>query len=210
MTQFYLSKEKTMTSPTPAHLGGSHVTQVDFYTWLPDIWERLIVGYGIKSVLDLGCGAGFSTKWFRDRVGKALGVEGDPAALAARQYDAIVTHDYTLGPFVPLDLYDLGWCAEYVEHVEAKYMANWMATLQRCRYVCITYATPGQGGHHHVNEQEEPYWLEKFLAVGFEHVPEETARLRATWKGEPWGRKTLTFFRNKMHPDPASLLNAVR
>lgn len=185
-----------MTAPTPAHLGGSHITQVDFYTWLPDIWERLIVDYAIKSVIDVGCGAGFSTKWFQDRVGKALGIEGDPAALAARQCDAIVAHDYTLGPFVPLDLYDLGWTAEFVEHVEEQYIDNWMATLKRCKFVCMTWARPGQGGHHHVTEREESFWLERFWSGGFIHIPEETARMRATSKGEPWGRPTLTFFRN--------------
>ncbi len=197
---------------TPAHLGGAHHDKPDYYTWLPDIWERLILGYGVKSVLDLGCGAGFSTAWFQARVGRALGVEGDPAALVARKCDAIVTHDYTERPFVPVDLYDLGWCAEFVEHVEAQYMANWMATLQRCRYVCMTFARPGQGGHHHVNEQDEPYWLNRFKTAGFEHVPEETERLRATGNNEAWGRPTLTFFRNRMvgHPDPSWLLSPLK
>ena len=62
--------------------------------------------------------------------------------------------------------------------------------------VAMTFATPGQGGHHHVNEQPESYWLAKFAAAGFEHVPEETAKMRATDKGAAWGRRTLTFFRN--------------
>lgn len=178
------------------HLGGSHVTQVDANTWMPDVWERLIVAYKIGSVLDVGCGGGFSTRWFLSRLGTAVGIEGDPHALAARQCDPIISHDFTLGPFKPVDLYDLGWCAEFVEHVDHLFMANWMASLQRCRYVCMTFATPGQGGWHHVNEQDEPYWLERFASFGFDHVPEETARLRATSKGEAWGRKTLTFFVN--------------
>ncbi len=197
--------------PTPAHLGGAHLDKPDFYTWLPDIWERLIVAYDVRSVLDVGCGAGFSTLWLRDRVGRALGIEGDPAAFAARKTDAVVLHDFT-APFVPVEAYDLAWCAEFVEHVEAKHMANWMAALQRARYVCMTFATPGQGGHHHVNEQTEDYWLVRFKMAGFEHVAEETARLRATSKGEPWGRPTLTFFRNRVlgRPEAARLLGAFR
>jgi SAM-dependent methyltransferase len=200
---------------TPAHLGGAHHDKPDFYTWLPDVWERLVLDYRIRSVIDIGCGAGFSTRWFEQRVDRVLGIEGDPAAHVAgvRRSDRMVRHDFTEGPFVPVDLYDLGWVAEFVEHVEAKYMANWMRALQACRYACITFARPGQGGHHHVNEQHEGYWIDRFKAVGFEHVPEETARLRASSSGgETWGRPTLTFFRNRVfgHPDPSWLLDAVR
>jgi SAM-dependent methyltransferase len=197
---------------TPSHLGGSNVNGPDVTTWLPDIWERLITTYGVKSVLDVGCGAGFATRWFQERVGKALGVEGDPAALAHRRCDAVVGHDFTTGPFTPIDIYDLGWSAEFVEHVEAKYMCNWMAALQRCRHVCITFATPGQGGHHHVNEQVESYWVERFKAAGLDHVPEETARLRATAGNELYGRRTLTFFTSRIVglPDTSWWLNRLR
>lgn len=197
---------------TPPHLGGSHLDKPDFNTWVPDIWEQLIRRYEVKSVLDLGCGAGFSTAWFQGRAGRALGVEGDPNALLQRKCDAIISHDYTKGPFTPIDLYDLGWCSEFVEHVEERYMANWMATLQRCRYVCMTFAKPGQGGHHHVNEREEKYWLDRFKTAGFDHVPDETRRLRLTANGEAWGRPTLTFFRNRIvgHPDPGWLLDPFR
>jgi SAM-dependent methyltransferase len=197
---------------TPAHLGGAHTDKPDFYTWLPDIWERLITGYGVESVLDLGCGAGFSTAWFARRVkGRVLGVEGDANAVAVKKCDFVVTHDYTVAPLVPHEVYDLAWCAEFVEHVEAAYMRNWMATLQRCRYVAMTFAVPGQGGHHHVNEQKEDYWLAKFKQAGFEHVAEETARLRGTAAGETWGRPTLTFFRSRIvgYPDPSWLLDGL-
>jgi SAM-dependent methyltransferase len=196
----------------PAHLGGSHIDKPDFYTWLPDIWARLILDYGIESVLDLGCGAGWSTEWFSKRCKRVLGIEGDPTALALRRCDPIIQHDFTQGPFIPRSHYDLGWVAEFVEHVEAKYMVNWMATLQRCQYVAMTFAVPGQGGHHHVNEQLEPYWQARFKQAGFEHVPEETARMRATASSETWGRPTLTFFRNRIigHPDPDWLLGPLK
>jgi len=196
---------------TPAHLGGSHTNQPDFYTWLPDIWERLLLDYNIRSVLDLGCGAGFSTRWFQERGMRVLGIEGDPAALAVRRCDYIATHDFTLGPFTPIDTYDLAWCAEFVEHVEAKFMRNWMATLLKCRYVCMTFARPGQGGHHHVNEQDEPYWLERFNQAGFDHLSEETARMRATGPTAAWGAPTLTFFRSRAigHPDPSWLIQGM-
>jgi SAM-dependent methyltransferase len=180
------------------HLGGAILEDGgDRDTWMPDVWERLITDYAIRSVVDVGCGAGFSTRWFEERIGCAnvLGVEGDPAAFDKRRSERIVLHDYTLGPFDPGHDFDLGWTSEFVEHVDARYVANWMASLRRCRFVCMTFAVPGQGGYHHVNEQPEEYWLEKFAAAGFEHVPKETARLRATSSGQVYGRPTLTFFR---------------
>ncbi len=188
---------------TPAHLGGSHVTQPDMNTFLPDIWERLITKYDVRSVLDLGCGGGWSTRWFGDRLGSEniLGIEGDPVAVDfAREHvgrqTRIVEFDFTKVAWAETAIFDLGWCAEFVEHVEAAYIQNWMRALQNCRHVCMTFAVPGQGGHHHVNEQLEAYWEEKFAAAGFDLDREETTALRMTSKGEAWGRPTLTMFRN--------------
>jgi SAM-dependent methyltransferase len=182
---------------TPPHLGGASLSHADAFTWMPDIWERLIVEYGIKSMLDIGCGAGWTTQWFLDHGVHALGIEGDPGALAARCCDPIISHDFTTGPWEPRDRYSFGWSSEFVEHVEEQFISNWMRALQACQYACITFATPGQGGHHHVCERDEAFWLERFSTAGFDHVPEETAKLRATSKGETWGRRTLTFFRNR-------------
>jgi hypothetical protein len=60
----------------------------------------------------------------------------------------------------------------------------------------ITHGEPGQAGHHHVNCQDDAYWIEKFAEGGFIHVPDETAILRKTdrWSSG-WGRRTLMMFR---------------
>jgi len=201
-----------MTTPTPPHLGGAHHDKPDANTWMPDVWGGLIDRHRIRSMIDIGCGAGWVTQWWAHAGVRALGVEGDPAAFAARRTDAMYRHDYTAGPFTPKDHYDLGWCAEFVEHVEEKYMANWMATMQACRLVVITFATPGQGGHHHVNEQPEEYWIDRFATAAFDIDREETARMRGTSRGEAWGRPTLTMFRNRLfgHPDPSWVLGAFK
>lgn len=184
------------------HLGGAIlIGEVgDANTWLPDIWQSLIERYGVKSVLDVGCGAGNSTRWFEDHGCIALGIEGDLPTFAARKTDSIVLHDFQRGEVSGLGAFDLGWCAEFVEHVEERYMAHWMAALGHCRFVAMTFAVPGQGGYHHVNEQPESYWIERFARFGFEIDREETTRMRATSRGEAWGRPTLTFFRNTRLP----------
>lgn len=193
---FFELAAMTMKAETD-HLGGCSIDTPDPYTWMPDVWQRLISDYHLESVLDLGCGAGWVAAWFAERVPRVLGLEGWPAAIAARRIDPMVTHDFTVSAWKPIASYDLGWCSEFVEHIEAAFMPNWMASLKKCRYVCMTFATPGQGGYHHVNEQPEGYWIDHFREYGFDHVPEETAKLRATANGEPWGRRTLTFFKNR-------------
>lgn len=181
------------------HLGGAYLDFSDTNTFMPDVWQMLIDRYDIKSIADVGCGAGWNTVWFHERGYYAVGIEGWPEAIAKTRLpmQRLITHDYTTGPLTLPRVFDLGWCSEFVEHVEERFVPNFMATFRCCRYVCMTYATPGQTGYHHVNEQELAYWVAKMAANGFSYDPDETERLRATdvWKA-PWGRRTLTFFKN--------------
>lgn len=168
-------------------------------TWLPDIWERMIVLYQIRSVIDIGCGMGRNTKWFLDHGCEVLGVDGFPEYLKLAQIpiDRMLLHDYTLGPYIPSGHYDLGWCSEFVEHVEEKFAPNFLATFARCKHVCLTYATPGQGGYHHVNENTLEYWVEKMESIGFTHDADYTRAMRATGADIGYGRRTLTWFDNR-------------
>jgi SAM-dependent methyltransferase len=117
----------------------------DPLTYLPDVWEHLIEKYQIASVLDVGSGAGWSTKWFADRGIYTLGVEGWQDALEKSQCRGnIVAHDYTAGPFVPSMLLDLAWCAGFVEQIKEEFIPHFMASFRSCRYVCLTHAEPGE------------------------------------------------------------------
>ena len=46
------------------HLGGS--TDVDTQGRVPGLWNYLMKGINVKSVVDVGCGRGISTRWFMD------------------------------------------------------------------------------------------------------------------------------------------------
>lgn len=187
-----------MTSPDLGHLGGS---DGGAGTWLPDIWERIVNKYDLCSVIDVGCGEGNNTRWWLDRGLYVIGVDGLPAYIENNRVprEQLVLHDYTAGPFVPAEAFDLGWSSEFVEHVEAQFVDNFLATFTRCKHVCLTFATPGQGGHHHVNEQDEGYWIEKMAGAGFQIDREETERMRDTGRNVAYGRRTLTWF-NRTSP----------
>ncbi len=67
---------------------------------------------------------------------------------------------------------------EFVEHVSAEAMPNFIETMKKCKYVAMTFAGPGQGGHHHVNEQPAEYWIQHLENAGFKYEPEITEELR--------------------------------
>ena len=184
------------------HLGGAY-PQGDGNTTMPDVWGYLVVRYQVKSVLDIGCGFGHAMKWFGDFLISTHGVEGWEEAFNGHLVPGHVTlHDYTKGP-APLGdkSFDLCWCAEFVEHVDAKFISNYMADMKRCRVVCITHAEPFQNGHHHVTLKEDSWWESVFESHGFSHNRVESARLRATdrWSAG-WGRRTLMVFENTSIP----------
>jgi hypothetical protein len=64
-------------------------------------------------------------------------------------------------------MWDVGWSCEFLEHVAEQYMDNYMDTFMKCKRVVVTHAFPGQGGHHHVNEQDSNYWFQQFGRRGF-------------------------------------------
>lgn len=169
----------------------------DPHTYMPDVWEHLMSKYNVKSVLDVGCGTGNNLRWFYDHGCDVMGVDGEPRLVQESRLPQVNVrlHDYRTGPLTFDRQFDLCWSSEFVEHVQEKFVANFLASFKTCKYVCLTHATPGQGGYLHFNEQPTEYWIQKMKEIGFVFDPEETAWLRVTWKGEPYGRQTLTFFK---------------
>jgi SAM-dependent methyltransferase len=169
----------------------------DENTIMVDVWGYLLVKYELKRVLDIGCGYGYALKWFADNgLCFVTGIEGwDNAVENNECKSSVVKHDFHTGP-APVDLpYDLAWSAEFLEHVDEQYLPNVLQTMRLARYACVTHATPGQAGFHHVNCQSDEYWIRKFAEYGFTFQEEETKVLRRTdrWKAA-WGRRSLMFF----------------
>lgn len=159
---------------TPPHLGGHQGM-----TWIDEpVLDYLIARYGITTMLDVGCGPGGMVKLAGEKGLRVAGIDGDWSVARA----GIAIHDYTAGPFVwPLgwpDRTDLIWCVEFVEHVEAGYQDNYLTTFDAGRVLFLTAAYPGQGGHHHVNEQGERYWIELLTSRGWVEDLEATQWVR--------------------------------
>lgn len=158
---------------TPKHLGGhSNITHVD-----AGVLDYMIESFDVESMVDIGCGPGGMEKLALARNISWQGVDGDPKM--AR--DSVITHDFSLEA-LKIPAFDLGWSVEFVEHVEEKYLPNFMEAFNSCRSVFITHAPPKKSGHHHVNCQPASYWINVFEDWGFVFMEEMTriARQKST------------------------------
>ncbi len=156
--------------PAEPSLGGNLVGG-DPQTWHPALWDYLIEEFGVKSVLDVGCGEGHCVQYFREAGLSAIGVDG----LKQNIEQAVVPielHDLRHGPY--LSPVDLVHCCEVVEHIEEIYLDSLLRTLANGAVIAMTHALPGQEGYHHVNCQPADYWIGKLEAFGYEYRPRET------------------------------------
>ena len=80
--------------------------------------------------------------------------------------DYSLVHDFTLGEAKIDKTFDLIWCTEFLEHVEEKYVPNYMPLFELGKMAVVTAAPPGWPGHHHVNCREESYWVDVFKNYG--------------------------------------------
>ncbi len=177
--------------PARPHLGGYNTDHAGQGTWAPELWQRLIDDKAPRSMVEIGSGLGDTVVWFREHGVDALGIDGEPEA--ARKSGAIL-HDYTEGPRLVAEC-DLVWSAEFVEHVEEKYLDNFMRTFACGKYVGLTAAQPGDSGHHHVNCRSSDYWIEVFGRYGFAYDREYTRVLKKT---APFGEPRCRCIRNNL------------
>lgn len=168
-------------------LGGYCLGQPDPACHFPQTWKYLVECLHIESVIDLGCGEGYSTKCFMDLGLDVLGIDGCEKAVNEAVVP-VVLHDFYDGPYIPDREYQFAWCCEVVEHIHEEHIGNLLETIQlaRCKWVGMTHATPGQGGHHHVNEQPAQYWIDMFAKYGYQLDSDTTERARTLATVEQW------------------------
>lgn len=163
------------------HLGGYIVGLTDHgdpNTYATEVWDWMY-NYGIRSVIDVGCGEGYSTKYFLDKGIKAVGIEGGKNAYKNSPVkNNIILHDYTTNPLILNDTYDSVWSCEFVEHVEEQYVDNFLATFNCANSIFLTHAVPGQRGYHHVNCQPAAYWITRIENLGFVYDDNISKQLR--------------------------------
>jgi SAM-dependent methyltransferase len=176
------------------HLGG-YIVGGDRSTYATEVWDWMIQN-NLKSILDVGCGEGHSVKYFSDNGCDVVGIEGSEKAINnSPAKDRLILHDYTIEPFIPQKVYDAIWCCEFVEHVEEKYVDNFLSTFDYANNIFLTHAIPNQGGYHHVNEQHAQYWINKIEQRNFHFNEQLSLYLRQLTQAR-WVKTLLIFHRN--------------
>jgi cyclopropane fatty-acyl-phospholipid synthase-like methyltransferase len=178
----------------PQHLGGhENETHID-----DGALSYIIKTFGIGSMVDIGCGPGGMVDHARRKGLDVVGLDGDFTVERPASIEGLVKiHDFTKGSWDLGKQYDLAWTVEFVEHVEEKYMDNFIHVMKQCKYVIMTHAFPGQPGHHHVNCQHASYWISAMSKRGFVYDQFNTMGIRnASTMRERYIRQQSLFFVN--------------
>jgi hypothetical protein len=147
--------------------------------------------------MDVGAGMGFAADYFHKAGLKVLAVDG---MLENCTHAIYPTLQADLTQSKVLAKVDLVHCQEVVEHIEEAHLDNLLSTLTCGRIIVMTNALPGQGGHHHVNEQPTEYWIEHLRRYHCEVLVEDTQRIRrlAQQDGAHYLAQTGLVLANKM------------
>jgi SAM-dependent methyltransferase len=145
------------------------------------IADALVKTFHFDSITDLGCGPGLVLGHLKKRHGKEVrGLEGSQHGLDAAEPELRNTIERVdITTWQPDGrTSDLVICTEVAEHLPAEHADKLVDTIvalvaPRGR-ISFTAATPGQGGHDHINEQPPDYWLEKFSRRGWRWNHERT------------------------------------
>ena len=128
--------------------------------------------YPFKSAVDFGCGDASWLSVVRELGGeRVLGLDGPWVNEAQLKIPTDSFRRARIDEAIDLgseDRFDLGISLEVAEHLPASRAPSFVKELGTAAPVILfSAAIPGQGGHHHVNEQWPAYWAELFAAEGF-------------------------------------------
>lgn len=135
------------------------------------IMPPLVDLFGIKSVVEVGCGNAHWTQATLDSGATDYLVVDGP--WNDRDHLLVDRENFQIANLnEPLKLprrFDAAICLEVAEHVEAASADIIVRSLTDASDVVIFgAATPYQGGHGHINEQWPSWWREKFDTAGYE------------------------------------------
>jgi len=166
------------------HLGG--FTDIDLHGISPALWKEMVTEFGIKSLIDLGCGRGISTSWFLTHGVNAHCVEGSHDAVLQSMLPDPTTqlteHDFSRGPWWPEKTQDAVWCVEFLEHVGRNFHHNYLPIFRKAALIFATHSI--WGGWHHVEVHDSEWWIQKMQMYGFVYSERLTLHVRAIAKKE--------------------------
>lgn len=191
----------------------------EFYNWLdreasrdPEIIMTCIYKWlKPRSVVDFGSGEGHWLNAVRqlDESIDILGLDGEWVDKSRLRIPEESFQVADLSRPVHLDAkFDLAVSTEVAEHIDEEYSEIFVDSLTHTSdHILFSAAIPGQGGVHHVNEQWQNYWIQKFTKRGY--FVDFSVR-NYFWDNceiNEWRRQNLLFFsKDKISIAPSKVL----
>jgi len=180
----------------PYHLDGC-ILDGDEESFDIPVFEHILKNNDIKSIIDVGCGSGHVTNYFKEKGKICTGVDGSPRAIkyARNKFKNIefIEHDFAKGKNNIVISHDIAISIEFLEHVEEKYQENYMNIFEKSKKCYVTFAPEGQPGYHHVNCRNQEYWINVFDKYNFDFCEEETDLVRSIASGYYFKNNGLVF-----------------
>jgi len=152
------------------------------------------------SVLDVGCGVGAFLRSFSEGgVKECLGLDGDYVPQNQRMISSENFKAVDLSK--PFDIgrrYDMIMSLEVGEHLDAAVADTFVSSI--CHHgdlVVFSAAIPVQMGDHHVNEQWQSYWVQKFRQCGFYAFDVVRPKIWANKDIEVYYKQNIIVFANE-------------
>lgn len=139
-------------------------------------------------LVDCGCGhGGISQEFLNNGCKEAYLFDGSPDAVEMAKavgMKNVKQLDFTSAESIPAKG-DLAICLEVAEHIPAAYANNLCRLLSGVAPILVfTAAPPGQGGHLHVNNQPQSYWINRFSKFGMRYDAKAVNEIRAKFNGK--------------------------
>jgi len=146
-----------------------------------------------EPVWDFGCGVGYYCRILSEAGFDVMGVEGTPGISEIAEFSPILEADLTDSElwFQPRSVL----CLEVGEHIPANSQSDFLNLLARStsNRIILSWAIPGQGGYHHLNERPNEVIIESMKSRGFSHNARASDKLRRAselW----WFKDTIMVF----------------
>lgn len=140
-----------------------------------------------NTLVDCGCGhGGISREFLNHGCKEAFLFDGSPDAVEIAKSAGmknVAQLDFISATKIPATG-DLAICLEVAEHIPTAHAPNLCRLLSgAATTLAFTAAPPGQGGHLHVNNQPQSYWIDLFAKNGMIYDAQTVARIREKFAG---------------------------
>ena len=136
-----------------------------------------------RRLIDLGCGCAAHAHFFQQEGVEVVCLDGVRAPAQLSFGLPVLLCDLTVPMENPWGGFDLSLCLDVGEHIPEELSEPFLGNITRFSdTLLMSCAPPGQGGHHHVNEQPKRYWIQRLRSYGFAYDRKRTGVLCEIFK----------------------------